>query len=121
MSLNSTLDLGFYSQKPFKKNDCSLKILSWNLQTPSVARIRTQLDYIFGTNSDILVLTELKMGKSLDVLLYELSEHDYKCHFSDSVESKDYITIVATRGVESKISRYHDITISLILNLGCYW
>lgn len=92
------------------KENSQLKILSWNLQSPSLGRAKLQVEYIKSVSCDILVLTELKRGKSFDFYVHTLQKSGYYTHFTSILDTNDYITLIATKGMISKISSYNDIS-----------
>ncbi|MCG9780645.1 endonuclease/exonuclease/phosphatase family protein [Photobacterium damselae] len=106
---NHLLDLSSTDKKR-KNSSNKLKIMSWNLQSPSLDRMKKQLSYIEKGGFDILVLTELKVGKTFDALLVYLKYLGYICHYSDNINDEDYVTIISTKGLKSKKSILFDIS-----------
>ncbi|MGA4605137.1 endonuclease/exonuclease/phosphatase family protein [Pseudoalteromonas maricaloris] len=92
---------------PKLKNNGQLKVLSWNVQSPSLERSKRQVEYILEAKADILVLTELKNGKGFDNYLMSLEMHGYDCYYHRGDVTGDYITLIATKGLKANISQYH--------------
>ncbi|EIU6784214.1 hypothetical protein L5164_003784 [Vibrio parahaemolyticus] len=108
--MNNSIPLYFDQENSQVKKDSRLKIISWNIQSPSKERAIKQIQYLNESKSDILVLTEIKFGKTFDFYKYKLSELGYDIHHSNNINSHDYVTIIATKGVKSSISTYRDIS-----------
>ncbi|ARV71349.1 endonuclease/exonuclease/phosphatase family protein [Vibrio campbellii] len=84
----------------------SLKILSWNLQSPSLSRFKEQVDYICSSKANILVLTELK-SKNIEQYASLLEMNNYNVHHGMNLECK-YTTIIATRNLKSNKCKLYD-------------
>lgn len=100
-----------FSNSDFElKKDGHLKVLSWNVQSPSIERSTLQLEYILKTKSDIVVITELKIGTGFNNYLTTLDMHGYHCHYHEDVNTDDYITLIAAKGMKTKVSQYHKLS-----------
>lgn len=74
-----------------------MNILTWNLQSPSEKRAQYQLEYLNNENSDIYILTELKIGRGFDTLVSGLMMLGYNVVYSRKANKFDYITIIASK------------------------
>lgn len=103
-----------------------MKILSLNLQSPSVKRVQNQLLYFSEVDSDILILSEIKYGRSFDELTHGLKLIGYSILHSENADSRDYITLIASKYQKIKFSRL-DISykesrsclVDIYFELGC--
>lgn len=94
-----------------KKADSSkLEIIAWNIQNASVVRARDQFKWIYDQNSDIIVLTEVKLSAGFTLLKAELEMQNYDVIFK---ESDSYFTVIAVRNYcykskELKINKFSE-------------
>jgi len=75
-----------------------LRILTLNIQNPSIERAKTQFDWLLNTNCNILILTEAKYSKGCTRLVELLDEHGYYTFYPSNSDG-DYISIIATKGL----------------------
>jgi exonuclease III len=75
-----------------------LRLLALNIESPSVQRARHQLDWIYSTNTNCLVLTEVKTGDAADLLVRELSSSGFTVARPGTGPDDTYMTVIATKG-----------------------
>lgn len=74
-----------------------VRVLTWNIQNPSIERARAQLDWLVGMKANIIILTEAKYSKGSDYIVSSLESLGYTVFFSAPVDG-EYSTIIASRG-----------------------
>ncbi|RGD59426.1 hypothetical protein DR950_17955 [Kitasatospora xanthocidica] len=78
-----------------------LRVLALNIASPSAERVRRQLDWLYATNANCLVLTEVKTGDAADLLVRELSSSGYTVARPRTGPDTKYMTVIATKGYET--------------------
>ncbi|MFJ8442795.1 endonuclease/exonuclease/phosphatase family protein [Kitasatospora griseola] len=78
-----------------------LRLLALNLESPSAARVRRQLDWLYATGTNCLVLTEVKTGEAADLLVRELSSSGYTVARPPTGADDKYMTVIATKGYDT--------------------
>ncbi|MFD7735036.1 endonuclease/exonuclease/phosphatase family protein [Kitasatospora phosalacinea] len=78
-----------------------LRLLALNIESPSAARVRRQLDWLYATGANCLVLTEVKVGEGADLLVRELSSSGYTVARPRTGADDKYMTVIATKGYDT--------------------
>jgi len=88
------LDLLAPAVKP-PDSDHTIELFTWNVQSPSLERARTQLEFLAGLQADAIVITELKPAS--EALMYfstSLKCSGYQVAQMPSSQPGDYCTLV---------------------------
>jgi exodeoxyribonuclease-3 len=93
--------------KSAEDDSTKLKILSWNIQNPSLERAKKQTEWLIKMNSDILILTEVKDSNGFNIIRMQLEFYGYKLIYN---KSNSYFTVIALRKIN-----YKEREISLVL------
>jgi exonuclease III len=75
-----------------------LRLLALNIQSPSITRARDQLDWFYRSKRNVLVLTEVKVGESSDLLIKDLDSSGYTVAKPRTGPDDRYMTLIATKG-----------------------
>ncbi|MEU5383240.1 endonuclease/exonuclease/phosphatase family protein [Kitasatospora cineracea] len=78
-----------------------LRLLALNIESPSAERVRRQLDWLYASNANCLVLTEVKIGETADLLVRELTSSGYAVARPRTGTDDKYMTVIATKGYET--------------------
>ncbi|WP_316521149.1 endonuclease/exonuclease/phosphatase family protein [Kitasatospora brasiliensis] len=78
-----------------------LRVVALNIASPSAERVRLQIDWLYATNANCLVLTEVKTGEAADLLVRELSSSGYTIARPRTSPDDKYMTVIATKGYET--------------------
>jgi exodeoxyribonuclease-3 len=98
------LEQGFLFGNPDVVDDAlagrELRLLALNLQSPGAKRVAAQLNWIYRTGCNVLVLTEVKAGDAAVLLVKDLESSGFTVTWSEprqSAEDRNH-TIVASKG-----------------------
>jgi exonuclease III len=87
-----------------------LRLVALNVQSPSAARARTQLGWLYDTEANIQVLTEVKLGDGATLLRKELESSGFTVHLPTVRDGDRYVTMVATKGFTVSAAGLPDVT-----------
>src|SRR5436305_1373876 len=74
----------------------TLRVMNWNVRNPSAERASKQAKWISTLDLNVLMLTELKIGRGANLLRDELQKLGFHVFFPPC-EGPDYTVAVATR------------------------
>jgi exonuclease III len=74
-----------------------IKILAWNLQSPSLDRARQQTDWLLNSGANIFLLTEATPSEGSYYLISKLESMGFKVFYSTPHDDK-YFTAICVRG-----------------------
>lgn len=77
-----------------------LRLLAWNLQSPSLERVRRQLTWMYETRSNVLVLTEVKLGDGAAHLAKDLDSNGFTVLRPAHGPDDRYVNVIATKGYD---------------------
>jgi exodeoxyribonuclease-3 len=78
-----------------------IRIITFNLQNPSLSRARKQVDWLLGAQANVMILTEAKYSQGCKEIVKELSQNGFTVIVppkNNQSESDSYISIIATKG-----------------------
>ncbi len=75
-----------------------LRLLALNMQSPSLGRSTQQLDWLFATRCNVLVLTEVKVNDVYSHLVKELRSSGFTVMRPEPGVDDPYVALVATKG-----------------------
>ena len=75
-----------------------LRLLAWNVQSPSLERTRRQLDWLYQSLCNVLVLTEVKAGDGSAHLAKDLESNGFDVHLAELGPGEKYANLIATKG-----------------------
>lgn len=81
--------------------DNRLTLLALNIRAPSLKRANVVIEYLVGCGANVLVLTEARSSLASDKIIVNLESIGYKC-FAPVAPEREYLTIVATKGLLAK-------------------
>ncbi len=84
----------------------NIKLLSWNIQNPSMERARVQIEWLAKVNADIIVLTEVKDSAGFNMIRAQLECNGYKLVYNPC---DSYFTVIALRAID-----YREFKIDLL-------
>lgn len=80
-----------------------IKIITWNLQSPSAKRLLLQLEYLQQHDADVLLLTEIKGNMQLNRVTEGLISIGYDVHHAPVIERVDYYSLIGTKRIKSRV------------------
>ncbi|WP_031074405.1 endonuclease/exonuclease/phosphatase family protein [Streptomyces sp. NRRL WC-3742] len=75
-----------------------LRLAALNIQSPSTNRARDVLDWLYRSQSNVLVLTEVKAGEAADLILKDLESSGFTITRRPAGPDDKYLTVIATKG-----------------------
>ncbi|GAA1162163.1 exonuclease III [Kitasatospora gansuensis] len=78
------------------------RLLALNIESPSADRVRRQLDWLYGTGANVLVLTEVRVNEAGDLLARELTSSGFAVTRPRTGHDDRYMTLIATKGYQSR-------------------
>ncbi|GAA2773730.1 endonuclease/exonuclease/phosphatase family protein [Kitasatospora cinereorecta] len=79
-----------------------LRLLALNIESPSAERVRRQLDWIYEAGTNVLVLTEVRLGNAADLLVRELTSSGFAVARPHTGPDNRYMTLIATKGYQTR-------------------
>nr|WSX75839.1 endonuclease/exonuclease/phosphatase family protein [Streptomyces sp. NBC_00899] len=79
-----------------------LRLLAWNIQSPSVERVRRQLGYLYDSGCNVLVLTEVKSGDASQHLVKDLESNGYDVIRPPHGPQDTYVNVIAAKGYQAR-------------------
>ena len=79
-----------------------IRILTWNIQNPSLERAKLQAEWLSTIDAHILILTEAKVSQGCLFLQDWLQTNDFSVFFPN-YDEKDYCVIIAIKDMASSI------------------
>jgi len=79
-----------------------LRLLAWNVQSPSLERTRRQLDWLYQSRVNVLVLTEVKTGDGSAHLAKDLESNGFDVHLAALGPGEKYPNLIATKGYRAR-------------------
>jgi len=76
-----------------------IRMLTWNLQSPSLDRAKDQVDWLVESKANVLLLTEATASQSSYHLISKLESFNFKVFYSEPKEDR-YVTVICTKGFE---------------------
>ncbi|MCX5402279.1 endonuclease/exonuclease/phosphatase family protein [Streptomyces sp. NBC_00102] len=76
------------------------RLLSWNMASPSLERARRQVDWLYETERNVIVMTEVKIGDGSRHLTKELESSGFTVTQPRTGPDDRYVTLVATKGFQ---------------------
>lgn len=84
-----------------KEQPSEMRMLNWNIRSPSVRRAIEQVNWIIKANANVIILTEARYSKGGYYIKDRLESFGFNTFFPKPVEN-DYCVIVASKGLISK-------------------
>lgn len=79
----------------------SIKLLAWNLQSPSLERAHEQTNWLLNTNANVLLLTEAMPTEGSYYLLSTLESSGFELFYTISHDEK-YFTAICVKGFQAE-------------------
>lgn len=83
-----------------------LRLLAWNLQSPSRVRVERQLEWIYQTRRNVLIFTELKTGAASEYVAKDLASNGFDVHLAEVYEGERYPNLIAVKGFSVRPIRF---------------
>ncbi len=78
-----------------------IRMLTWNLQAPSIERARKQVAWLAGVKADVLILTEATYSEGSLHVISEIESLGFSVFFAEPKEGK-YSTAICTTGFKTR-------------------
>ncbi|MFI9362044.1 endonuclease/exonuclease/phosphatase family protein [Kitasatospora sp. NPDC053057] len=75
-----------------------LRLVALNIQSPSASRARDLLDWLYRSQSNVMVLTEVKLGEAADLIIKDLESSGFGVARRPAGPDDRYLTVIATKG-----------------------
>ncbi|MFB8086911.1 endonuclease/exonuclease/phosphatase family protein [Streptomyces sp. NPDC055992] len=75
-----------------------LRMLAWNMASPSLERARRQVDWLYETGRNVIVMSEVKIGEGSRHITKELESSGFIVTKARTGAEDRYMTVVATKG-----------------------
>ncbi|WP_433892708.1 endonuclease/exonuclease/phosphatase family protein [Streptomyces sp. CA-111067] len=79
-----------------------LRLLAWNIQSPSLERARRQLAWLYDRQANVLVLTEVKTGEAAAHIAKDLDSNGYQIARPPHGPDDKYVNLIATKGYRAR-------------------
>ncbi|WP_216588314.1 endonuclease/exonuclease/phosphatase family protein [Streptomyces brasiliscabiei] len=78
----------------------ALRVCALNINNPSRQRAQVNLNWLLGTGSNVLVLTEMKASDGSRLIISGLEAEGFDTHLPPGWTESPYFTLIATRGFQ---------------------